>query len=140
MNPVKTVVIATLMTGLAAPVLAGHHGRHATSQDAVEAATQEEQKLRNRHDEAAGKQSRRTKAAGKKEQEQLEEHREEADKKTAKARKQAEDTVSGADGQGRPDTPPGLAQKDEPPSAGHDFKQEQESRTKQEKKWWRLWK
>lgn len=139
MKTVKTVVIATLMAGLAAPALADHHGRHAGNQDTTETATQKGKELHNHHNEETGKPSRRAKAAGEKEQERLEERREEAGEKAAKTRKQAEDAAGDNEGQGRPDVPPGLAGREEHPSAGHGSEQGQESRTKQEKKWWQFW-
>lgn len=139
MNTVKTAVIATLMTGLAAPVLADNHGRYGAGQEAAQATAREEQKLRHHHEEEAGNQSRRAKAAGEQEQKELEERREEADEKAAKARKQAKDATHNDDDQGRPDVPPGLGKKAEHPSTGHGSEQGQESRAKQEKKWWQFW-
>lgn len=67
-----------------------------------------------------------------------EEHAEKARKETGH-QQQPEDSADDSDDKGRKDIPPGLAKKEQHPSTGKGSAQGQESRAKQEKKWWRFW-
>lgn len=164
MNRTKTLVTLALLSGLATPVLADNHGQHAKpAKDAISDANRKEQKLRKQHD-ATEEQKDRIKEKAEKERDQLKEQdkdaREKADKvrdnkhekmkrhhddardKADKTREKAHHDANDADDaveKTEKTMPPGMEKRDEHPSTGKGSEQGQESRAKQEKKWWRFW-